>query len=263
MKLLFPLVIVTVLSQVSPVFPVWVKGSSLRDPVECESVDFHTPLNWVLSVIMCFGTEDVNLSIFQSLDSNPSSNLPHPQPKISPQSIKWLILNLNDKTAWLACLEQKSLALRPVAFYVLIHVAGSMALNFLTTLCFSSLATSGSVAAWSVGYQCSHDIEHVGSESSGEAMLLGMEMGSCCWLSPISGGKRRKLGQHVSWQELSITAPLPSPVTYPLVFVTSSGLAHVQRKNFTWHTALSLQFLDGALRRNFLALVYLWTSFKN
>lgn len=88
-------------------------------------------------------------------------------------------------------------------------------------------------------------------------MLLGLDMQTYCWLSHICGGKRGKLGQNVSWQELSLTAPLPSPVTHPLAFVTSSGLAHVQRKNFTWHTAWSLQFLDPALRRNFLALAIL------
>lgn len=141
-------------------------------------------------------------------------------------------------------------------FYVLIHVAGSMALNFLITLHFFSFTASGSVAAWSVSSQCSHDVQHLGSESSREAVLLGMGMQTFCWLSPMCGGKRGRLGQHVFWQELSITAPLPSPVTYPHAFVTSSDQAHVQRKNLTWHTALSLQFLDTALRRNFLALVF-------
>lgn len=51
-------------------------------------------------------------------------------------------------------------------FYVLVHVAASKALNFLVTLCFSSLTRSGSVAACSVSYQCSHDKQHVGSESN-------------------------------------------------------------------------------------------------
>lgn len=51
-------------------------------------------------------------------------------------------------------------------FYVLIHVAESKALNVLVTLCFSSLTRSGSVAACSVTYQWSHDIQHVGSESN-------------------------------------------------------------------------------------------------
>lgn len=130
--------------------------------------------------------------------------------------------------------------------------------TFLITLCFSSLTASGNVAAWSMSCQCSHDIQHVGSDSSREAMPWRMEMQTYCWLSPMCAGKRGKLAQHVSWQELSITAPLPSPVTDPVAFVTSSSLAHVQRKNFTWRTALSLQFLDTALKRNFLALVILW-----
>lgn len=42
MTLLFPLVIVTVLSQASPVLPVGVKTPSPRDPADCGRAGFHT-----------------------------------------------------------------------------------------------------------------------------------------------------------------------------------------------------------------------------
>jgi len=79
-----------------------------------------------------------------------------------------------------------------VAFYALIHVTKSLAVKPIShfsddVMAFSPSTIAVSVAAWSVSCQCSHDVQHVRSENSREAMPLGMEMESCCLLWSMCG----------------------------------------------------------------------------
>lgn len=73
--------------------------------------------------------------------------------------------------------------------------------------------------------------------------------------------RKSKAGQHAPWQSRASLPPCPGPVTYPLAFVTSSGMAHWERSNLTYLHDTQLRPFFSSLIKLIEETSWLWSFY--